>query len=357
MGFIAAGLAVAAVGAGVSAYGAAKNASAKAKAASYGIQGEQDLYERQSKELNKLIKQKNKDVAGVQNVLDRLVQKGIIGGGRKNVIRKLQSTQKDYAKLAAGNFDPFEKLLKSRMNDALIGTVSTGAPIGTYAELSAETLNTLRQQGIQTTENIGGYLSNEGTKRLNEEYRMLGTEFGVMDQKFNTAYQLDRTRATNQSNLQMQKAATVGVGTTAIGNAIQTVGTTALTYGMYSDSIDIQNKSLDVQQQKLDNSSTATPSTSYVPPAISPYSPGGGYGGYGDISAVDELPVFTDPPVSATYDAYGRPMTPRFTNPYDINSVMMQGMNDGSVLPPKISYNQSSSSVLASIGRKVATQA
>lgn len=357
MGFIAAGLAVAAVGAGVSAYGAAKNASAKAKAASYGIQGEQDLYERQSKELNKLIKQKNKDVAGVQNVLDRLVQKGIIGGGRKNVIRKLQSTQKDYAKLAAGNFDPFEKLLKSRMNDALIGTVSTGAPIGTYAELSAETLNTLRQQGIQTTENIGGYLSNEGTKRLNEEYRMLGTEFGVMDQKFNTAYQLDRTRVTNQSNLQMQKAATEGVGLTAFGNAAQSIGTSIATYGMYQDGLGIQNKSLDLQRDQLNNSSTAVGGSSYVPPAISAYTPS--YGGYGngDIPAVEKLPVFTDPPVSATYDAYGRPMTPRFTNPYDINSVMMENMNDGSVLPPKISYNQLSSSVLASIGRKVATQA
>lgn len=220
-----AAIGVTAVGAAVSANGASKNAAAIAAANDQASGNENDLYKRQSGYLNDLIDAKNKKLYNLGNIFDRFESTGAFG--KTGTLKNLRKAQEDFSALAAGDFTGFESQLRKSMSDSLVGTIGSGAPVGAYAGLAADTQLQYRKEGIQTAVGISEYLSNEASK-------LLGTEFGVMDQKFNSGYELDRTATTNMNNYALGKAGTVGVGMQAWGGAIQSVGSAIGSFGISS---------------------------------------------------------------------------------------------------------------------------
>ncbi len=259
-----AGLAVTAVGAGVAAYGAAKNAKAIGKANNTNAGNEEDLFTRQTGNLDDLIKSKNRKLHNLGNIFDRFESTGAFGD--TNTLKNLRTAQNDFAQLAAGNFNKFESQLRKSMGDALVNTVGSGSPTGSYAQLAADTQMQYRQQGVQTAVGISEYLSNEANK-------LLGAEFGIMDQKFNSKYEMDRTRVTNVNNYRLGEAATVGQGLVAYGNAGMQIGSAITSYGMGQTTLANQKKSLDIAQQQANTMQTNAQRgqvADFVPPSYPP---------------------------------------------------------------------------------------
>jgi hypothetical protein len=227
MGFIAAGLAVAAIGAGVSAYGTAQNAAAQKDAAQAAALSQQGLFDRQNQNLTDLINQKENKLYNAGNIFDRFKSTGAFGD--TTTLENLRTAQQDFSNLAAGDFTGFEAQLKKSMGDALLSTGQSGAPIGTFAGLAADQQMQYRKEGLSAAIGVTDFLSNQTNQ-------LLGQEFGIMDQKFNTGYQLDRDRVLGVNASNQQAAAQTGVGTIAYGNAGQSIGSSLLTYGMYNGS-------------------------------------------------------------------------------------------------------------------------
>lgn len=223
MGFIAAGIAVAAIGAGVSAYGTAQNAAAQQAAAEEAARTQEALFQRQNDNLDTLIKQKENKLYNAGNIFDRFKSTGAFGD--TTTLENLRKAQQDFSNLAAGDFSGFESQLKKSMSDALINTGQSGAPIGTFAGLAADQQMQFRELGIKEGVGITDFLSAQTNQ-------LLGSEFGIMDQKFNTGYQLDRDRVLGVNASNQQAAAQEGVGTIAYGNAAQSIGSSIATYGM-----------------------------------------------------------------------------------------------------------------------------
>lgn len=340
MGVIAAGLAVAAVGAGVSAYGAAKNASAMKSANNAAAYEEDMLFDRQSKKLNKLVKQKENKLYDLGNIFDRFESTGAFGD--TETLKNLRQAQEDFSLLAAGDFTGFESQLRKSMSDALVNTVGSGSPVGTYAQLAADTQMQYRKEGIQTAVGITEFLSNESSK-------LLGAEFGIMDQRFNSAYEMDRNRVANKNNYALGAAATEGVALSAYGNAAAQIGGGIATYGMYKDGLNFQNKQLGIAQQQVDlmkqRQNVASPS--YTPPTYdgpplnissgrsirTPSTPSGGWEA--------QLPELND--------QYHAPVSP-FGRPYGKEQWDIKQYSEevGMSLPQK-----SATASLSSIGRSI----
>lgn len=220
MSFVAS--AIVAVGAGVSAYGTYQNAKAVGEANAKAAKNEQGLYLRQTDNLNQLVKDKEKKLYNIGNIFDRFESTGAFGD--TETLKNLRKAQSDFSALAAGDFSGFESQLKKSMSDSLVGVVDSGSPIGTYAGLAADTQMGYRKDGIQTSVGISEFLSNESQK-------LLGQEFGIMDQKFNTGYQLDSNWVNKTNGYRLGEAATAGVATQAIGGAIQSIGSAIGSYG------------------------------------------------------------------------------------------------------------------------------
>lgn len=242
MGFVAAGIAAVAIGAGVAAYGASKNAAAVKSANNSNATNEDLLFDRQSKDLDQLITQKENKFYNQGNIFRRIGNTGAFGN--TDTLKNLRQAQSDFSALAAGDFSGFESQLQKTISDSLITTQQSGAPVGTFAGLAADAQMNYRLTGLQTAMGISEFTSNEANK-------LLGTEFGIMDQRFNTDYQLDRTRISNIANYRLGAAATEGVAETAIGGAIQTVGSAVAGYGMGQQSMGMQQQSLDIQKGYL----------------------------------------------------------------------------------------------------------
>lgn len=348
MGFIAAGLAVAAVGAGVSAYGAAKNASATRKANLSAGEAEDALYERQSDKLNSLVKQKNKKLHNLGNIFDRFKSTGAFGD--TDTLENLRKAQEDFSQLAAGDFTGFESQLRKSMSDALINTTGSGSPVGSYTQLAADTQMNYRKEGIQTSVGISDFLSAQANQ-------LLGAEFGIMDQKFQSQYELDRSTTSNKANYSLGAAATEGVGMSAFGGALSQIGGSVASYGMYRDNKAMQTRSLNIAQQQVDRMN-ATSNRGNVPN----YNPGtyngpaidGGYGS-NVTEAEAKLPNFDN-----SIDTWNAPniwgseyWQPKGYYPEGYGDPTF--FDSGMVLPNRgVIASNSSMSTLSSLGRQIA---
>lgn len=347
MGFVAAGLAVAAVGAGVSAYGAAQSAEAMGDAYSANAYAEEEFYDDQSKKLNRLIRRKEDRLYNLGNIFDRFESTGAFGD--TNTLKNLRQAQEDFSALAAGDFSGFESQLRKTMSDTLVNVGGSGAPIGTFAGLAADAQLNYRQQGIQTSVGLSEFLSNEANK-------LLGSEFGIMDQKFNTQYELGRTKTTNLANFNLGEASQVGVGTTAFGNAISQVGGALTGYGTFQTNQSNLNRSYDVQrqllaQQQQNLSSASRPSVSSVPVYNTAPSFVGGMppprSSVNDNVIID-LPGETIYPSDPRYNSFSQPSPFSYGSGYTPTSPYLPAGYDGSVLPPLSNY-----SALGEVGRRI----
>lgn len=303
MGFVAAGLAVAGIGSIMGASGAKKNAKAQKKAAEKAARERQLLYERQSSKLNETIKEKEDKLYDLGNIFDRFESTGAFGD--TNTLENIRTAQEDFSRLAAGDFTGFESQLRKSMSDALVGTVQSGAPIGTYAELAADSQMNFRLQGIQSAVGISEFLDSQSKS-------LLGLEFGIMDQEFETGYRLDADRVTGVAQENAKAAATAGIGQTALGGAISQIGSSISSFGTYTDKLALarqQNSAMDY----FTNPSTPYRSfNSAATPTRMPVSSGGVSADYGlRTDLVPDLPA-----------AYA-----------DVNIPI-----DGSLLPPREGY-------------------
>lgn len=331
MGFIAAG--IAAVGAGVSAYGTIKNASAIKKAAGKDAGAREALYDRQSENLDKVIGKKTRKLKNIGNIFDRINSAAF---GDTDTLDKLRTAQQDYANLAAGDFTGFEESLRKTLSDSLINTFGSGAPIGTFAGIAADKQLEYREKGIEKATGIGAYISGEANNLINYE-------FGIMDQNFNTGYQLDSDRVNGVSAARMEAAKTQGVGMTAIGNAVQQVGGALTSYNTYKGtqasqaaSLANSNRYMDILEKSYQSQSrpTVSPASAYI----------GGASEY-PASSASNRSVGSGNFIEPDYSDVPLPTGPALYT------------DDVGLLPP-LSYNSSKYSnlgILSSIGRKIVT--
>lgn len=215
------GLAVAGAGTGLAAAGASKNAKALAKEQKRIAQRETEFAGQWTTQLDQLVSDKRQELSNLGTIFDRMTSSGAFGD--TDTLRNLRQTQEDFSALAAGDFSGFESQLRSLLNEQYIRTA--GSPVGAYTQLGAQTLFNLRTAGAQQAQST--------TALLNDlSYQALGHEFGIMDQRFNTAYQIDRQRlnAINQAGL--GQASTVGVREQAVGQGWQQFGSLMTNYGL-----------------------------------------------------------------------------------------------------------------------------
>jgi len=218
MGYIAAAAAVA--GAASSYFGASSAAKAAQEAAGKGIKDEKKFYSKWSEKAQDYQDEKLGKLYNQGDVFDRF---NTAAFGDTETYDNLRKAQSDYSKLAAGDFSAFEAQLRKTMSDALVNTVGSGSPIGAYAGLSADAVMQYRQQGLANAENLSNFFSAEGN-------RLLGLEFGVMDQGFDIQYQLDRTKTTNINNLRTMQASQEGVGLSALGSGLSSLASLYSSY-------------------------------------------------------------------------------------------------------------------------------
>lgn len=352
---------VTAVGAGVSAAGAAKNAKAQAKANAQNAKNEDALYERQNKNLEDLITEKNDKLKNLGGIFDRQTSTGAFGD--TDTLKNLRQAQADFSALAAGDFSGFESQLRKSLSDSLISTVGSGSPIGTYAGLAADTQMAYRKEGISTALGITEVLSNES-------YKLLGQEFGIMDQKFNTGYQMDANRVGKVAQYRIGEAATQGVGQVAYGNAIQQVGSAIGSYGAKSQTSGMQTQQFS-QAPRAVNIETQQPYAYAAQPSsyakTSYTSPSGGYNNSSSVAPFDNTQAGTILPGDAGYDSFGSDFDysapsyiPNYNN-YSTGGGYYQSQQytpnvnyeSGMVLPDKLTYN-TYGGALASVGAKIA---
>jgi hypothetical protein len=224
------GLGLAGIGAIGSAIGTAKSAKAANKAAKANAKANEELYSRQSLSLDGLINEKKEKLYNLGGIFDRFESTGAFGD--TDTLRNLRQAQSDFSSLAAGDFTGFEAQLRKGMSDALINTVGSGSPIGAFAGLAADQQMNFRKEGIGQALSISDYLSRESQS-------LLGNEFGILDQSFNTRYQLDKDRVQGVNAGRSAAAATQGVPQQAFGTAFQQAGGSAFSYGQHQDAYDL----------------------------------------------------------------------------------------------------------------------
>ena len=302
-----------AVGSAVSASGAANSAKAIGDANASNAEREQALYDRQQKALNSLSADKMNKLSNLGNIFDRMQSTGAFGD--TNTLKNLRKAQSDYSALAAGDFSGFEAQLRQSLSDSLIATAGSGAPIGTFAGLAAQDQMNLRGQGIQTTMGISDYLSNE-------TYKLLGNEFGIMDQKFEVGYKLDRDKVSGMNQYNLGQAATQGVAQTAYGNAGQQIGSSVISaYNNYQNRQTIQQSNanqLEIAQMAYGNNRAINPATGQRFPYAS------GYSNYNNL------------PIQVPTGAAANPMNGAVAGDFPVVLDLPSGVSDTGpgVLPP-----------------------
>jgi hypothetical protein len=317
------------------------------------------LFDRQTKKLNKLTKSKDEKLKNLGNIFDRFESTGAFGN--TETLKNLRTAQEDFSELAAGDFSGFESQLRKSMSDTLINTFGSGAPIGAFAGLAADQQMNFRKDGINQSIGISDFLSQES-------FKLLGSEFGIMDQRFNGQYEMDRTRVTNMNNYALGMAGTVGVKESAVGGAIQTVGSGMYSAYMGQQTMKQNQQQLDIAQGNANamkaNSPTSfnTSAPSYSLPTTSAkgYSVPGyrqetsGYFGSTPSTIMPDDPAYMDmggyqePSPFSFGSGYQRPSYAPSQNSYWDDQGRM-------VLPPKTASYNTYGSALASVGRKIAS--
>lgn len=295
-------LAIAAIGAGVSAYGTAQNASAVGDMAEFNLALANKFGKTWTGKAEDFIKQKEERLYNSGDIFERFQSTGAFGEDTE-VLDNLRKAQSDFASLAAGDFAGFESQLDRIMKDNLVSTFGAGAPIGSYTDLSADAIMNLRRTGLsdamQTTQFLDQISNN-----------LLGIEFGIMDQGFNLAYQIDKDRVNAIMGYGMESAQTKGVGMQAAGNTISSIGSSLFTYGQLNS-----------------NNLTAN-----APRAGDPFSTPDAQGYYQPYGSA---PSFYRPATSAPLSVIPTGYNPNWTPP-NVSPSLPDGPSyiDGSVLPP-----------------------
>lgn len=247
MGVWIAAAAVAA-GAAISASGSAANAEAIAEAQKEIEDAENAFAGKWTSILNDDIKSKEEKLYNLGNIFDRFESTGAFGD--TNTLENLRKAQNDFSALAAGDFSGFESQLRKTLSDTLINTVGSGAPVGTFAGLAADQQMQFRLQGVETSANLSEFFSGQANQ-------LLGLEFGIMDQRFDKGYNIDRNRLTSVNAAQLGQANTEGIAMQSWGGALQTAGSAfmgAYTRGMSQKNIETEQGQ---RQQIINGQSTA----------------------------------------------------------------------------------------------------
>lgn len=265
--------AAAAIGGGLSFMGASKQAKETKRAIKKGMRDETALFNKWSSNLDDLIGEKEDKLYNLGGIFDRFESTGAFGD--TDTLRNLRQAQDDFSSLAAGDFSGFESQIRKSMSDALVNTVGSGAPIGTFAGLAADTQLNYRLQGVQTATGITDFLSNQANQ-------LLGLEFGVMDQRFQVGYELERAKVSNINNMRMQQAAQEGVDWMAAGMGVSQAGSAIGSAMQYQNNMNFQQQSHNDQMallnQQMNGRSQATvnpiniaPTQSYIPQSYTPF--------------------------------------------------------------------------------------
>lgn len=328
---------VIAAGALTSAFGASQNASAQKDAYRKIRKAENKFAKKWQENLDTYIDAKEDKLYDLGNIFDRFKSTGAFGD--TNTLDNLRQAQEDFSALAAGDFTAFESQLRKTLSDSLQATVGSGSPIGAYAGLAADAMLDYRQQGLQTAMSTTEFLSNESNK-------LLGLEFGVMDQRFSTSYELDRNRLTNVNNARLGAAATAGASLTAFGNAAQQIG--SLAFGGITNQqnnqqlLDMQQQNQQFQLQMAQSRSLQQPTySSYIPPVTNSFA------AYPSSYQSPSFPTnFSSYPDGIATQGYPMVLPPR-------NDVYSAPASSGT--PLSNYYNQSASrNALSSIGARIA---
>lgn len=211
MALIATALIVGAAGAGASAAGASKNASKSAENALFAGQLKKEFSEEQQDLLDELISEKQDKLININSVLDRFG--GGPSAGTEENLELLRKSQNDFLRLGAGDFSGFTDQLADIMAETVAGSFGSGAPVGQFAQLSAQNINNLRLQGLDTGTRIGNQLGAES-------FNLMGAEFGLLDEQFQGQQALEEFRLGGMLDYLGVSSETAGAGAQATGSAL-----------------------------------------------------------------------------------------------------------------------------------------
>lgn len=223
MALIATALIVGAAGAGASAAGAAKNADKAAENAQFAATLKKRFSEEQQDILDDLISDKQDKLININSILERFG--GGPSAGTEENLELLRKSQNDFLKLGAGDFSGFTDQLSDIMAETMAGSFGSGAPVGQFTQLSAQNMNNLRLQGLDTGTRIGNQLGSES-------FNLLGAEFGLMDEGFQGQQALEEFELGGMLDYLGVSSETAGAGAQAAGSALTSVAGSLFTAGM-----------------------------------------------------------------------------------------------------------------------------
>lgn len=146
---------------------------------------------------------------------------GFIFGNKTN-LANLRTAQSDFSRLAAGDTAPFQREVASIVQGALSNTF--GGPRGSFENLSAKNLFSLRQGGMQSALGLADFFNRTGTQ-------LTSNKFGILDQTFNRELALKQNETNMVNQLRQQRAETAGVEQMALGNVLNSLGGAASSLG------------------------------------------------------------------------------------------------------------------------------
>jgi hypothetical protein len=247
MGFAAAAMALGAAGSiGSSMMGASAakdQAEAIQKAVKRNNRSERRFAERWETNIEDLVSDKDAKLKDLGNIFDRFESTGAFGDTRTQ--ENLRRAQQDFSALAAGDFTAFESQLRKNLGDALVSTVGSGAPVGTFAQLGADTQMQMRREGVQTAASLSEFFAGQAQN-------LLGLEFGIMDQSFDVRYQLDRNRQNKLQENRMIKAGTAGASKMADASILGNVGNQLTNLGGFMYANNLQQQGIDLRRAEIE---------------------------------------------------------------------------------------------------------
>lgn len=298
MGYIIAGLAIAAAGAGASAYGSAQQAGASEDAAELAAYLHNKFGKEQEAKLDALTKQKTERLKDINKILNEYGG-GPTAGSEEN-LALLRKTQEDFLRLGAGDFDAFDAQLKDIMAATLANTIGSGAPAGAYTQLSAQNIEAMRMRGLQTGLSVGQVLAGEA-------YNLMGQEFAVLDQDMQLGYEIGMNRIGAVSGYNQQAAQSAGANWMAGGSFLTNIGSALVSYGTMGLNNQVANapKAIPVGPQEAASYGVIQPAGAYpfmapgtriAPTNSTPYYSGFNSGVQSPAIAFNEpfLPPYTD---------------------------------------------------------------
>lgn len=200
------------IGSVFSAKGASERADAIRSAAKKGKKRVKAFTDEFTAGSEKLLGAKQDILSDSGNVFDR------IGGfifGDTDSLNSLREAQSDFARLAAGDTQGFQREVEASVRGALAETY--GAPVGAFENLSAQNLFNFRNLGLSNALTLTNTFAGLGGDLIN-------TEFGILDRDFETRLQLEQNKVNQLNALDLQSAGVAGAGSFGIGSVFNTLG-------------------------------------------------------------------------------------------------------------------------------------